>query len=125
MAKGQTRYQDLAKYTRGVLFFGTPHKGSELAGLGTVLANFLRLSSLGASTNVQLVRDLARNSAKLEQVSDAFLQHGSSLKVITFYELEMMDMMSSLVRRHREHPQYSMADGLLTRCRWSIRAQRL
>lgn len=96
-ATGRTRYQDLAKHTRGVLFFGTPHKGSDLAGLGSVLANFLRLSSLGASTNAQLVRDLARNSAKLEHISDTFLQHASSLKVVAFYELETMDMMSSLV----------------------------
>lgn len=90
-----------------MLFFGTPHKGSDMASLGSVLANFLRLSSMGASTNAQLVRDLTRNSAKLEQISDTFLQHGSSLKVVTFYELETMDMMSSLVRTANKPPSQS------------------
>lgn len=62
------------------------------------MANFLRLSSLGTHTNAQLLRDLERNSSKLEQVSDTFLQLGGSLKIATFYEVERMDMMRSLVR---------------------------
>ena len=81
----------------GVLFFGTPHKGSVVASFATSLGNLLRASSLGGHTNVQLLKDLEHHSSRLEQVSDTFLQLGGSLKIVTFYEVDKMDMMSSLV----------------------------
>ncbi|CAM1509288.1 Fc.00g030270.m01.CDS01 [Cosmosporella sp. VM-42] len=97
VASGQSRYEGLSKMIIGVLFFGTPHKGSVIASFATSLGNLLRASSLGAHTNVQLLKDLDRHSSRLEQVSDTFLQLGGSLKIVTFYEVDKMDMMSSLV----------------------------
>lgn len=104
MASTQSRYQDLAKRSIGVLFFGTPHKGSAVASYATTLGNLLKASSLGRHTNTQLLKDLAVHSSTLEQVSDTFLQFGTSLRVVTFYETEKVDGLSSLVCYNSDSP---------------------
>ncbi|KAK6819428.1 hypothetical protein PG987_015911 [Apiospora arundinis] len=51
-------YSHLRGPTQGVIFFGTPHRGSNAAGIGGMFGKILRSFSLGASTNVQLLKDL-------------------------------------------------------------------
>lgn len=105
-AQSESRFKDLSKRIIGVMFFSTPHKGSAVASFASILGRALSGASLGAHTNAQLVKDLERNSPKLEQVSNTFLQNAHHLRVITFHELNKMEYMSSLVS-HRYLPAIS------------------
>ncbi|EXM16559.1 P-loop containing nucleoside triphosphate hydrolase [Fusarium oxysporum f. sp. vasinfectum] len=91
------RYHELAKSTRGVLFFGTPHRGSGLASWGTMLSSILKTASLGTSTNTQLSRDLEPNSRDLDRISQSFKMKSSGLKIYSFYETEKMDFMNNVI----------------------------
>ncbi|KAK8079722.1 FabD/lysophospholipase-like protein [Apiospora hydei] len=52
------RYSHFRGPTQGVLFFGTPHRGSNVASIGGMFGGMLRSLSLGTSTNLQLLKDL-------------------------------------------------------------------
>lgn len=53
-----------------------------------MLANMLRAASLGASTNVQLVRDLQSRSEVLRGISRRFVEIGAELQILSFWETE-------------------------------------
>ncbi|SCV27413.1 uncharacterized protein FFB14_01537 [Fusarium fujikuroi] len=91
------RYHHLANSIRGVLFFGTPHRGSGLASWGTILSSILKTASLGTSTNTQLSRDLERQSRDLDRISQSFNLKSSGLKIYSFYETEKMDFMNNVI----------------------------
>ncbi|KAK2678869.1 P-loop containing nucleoside triphosphate hydrolase [Fusarium oxysporum f. sp. vasinfectum] len=105
------RYHELAKSTRGVLFFGTPHRGSGLASWGTMLSSILKTASLGTSTNTQLSRDLEPNSRDLDRISQSFKMKSSGLKIYSFYETEKMDFMNNVERN---------PDPVLGTCTWIL-----
>ncbi|KAJ6438220.1 ankyrin repeat protein [Purpureocillium lavendulum] len=96
-AHGVSRYEGLAKKVIGALFFSTPHKGSAVASLGTMLGTMAKALAFGANTNTQLLKDLERHSYKLEQISDTFLQQASGLRIVSFYELDKLDYMSTVI----------------------------
>lgn len=113
------------------MFFGTPHKGSAIASFASILGKALSGASLGTHTNTQLVKDLERHSFKLEQVSDTFLQNAHHLRVITFYELNKMDYMSTLVvdkesavTRLRGETSVPLNGDHRTICRFSSRSDK-
>ena len=56
--------------TRGIVFLGTPHKGSpvQLPGLGTFIMQ------IGQDTSVELIRDLARETQTLDRIRDEFMR---------------------------------------------------
>ena len=83
------------------MFFSTPHKGSAMASFATVLGQVMKCASLGANTNTILLKDLQQHSPKLEQVSNTFLQLAGKLRIVSFYELNKMDYMNSVVRPYQ------------------------
>ncbi|KAK8011642.1 hypothetical protein PG990_010607 [Apiospora arundinis] len=112
------RYSHLRGPTQGVIFFGTPHRGSNAAGIGGMFGKILRSFSLGASTNVQLLKDLEVNSLvqtypnahttranvvhqlgsrSLERISTLFLTKCHRIRIVSFYELDKLPFMNSLV----------------------------
>ncbi|KAK2597342.1 hypothetical protein QQS21_006038 [Conoideocrella luteorostrata] len=96
-ACSQSRYENLAKKTIGAMFFSTPHRGSSMASFAAVLGKVMKAAAFGANTNTTLLKDLQQHSPKLEQVSNIFLQEAGRLRIITFYELNKMDFMNSVV----------------------------
>ncbi|KAJ0123855.1 hypothetical protein J7T55_012326 [Diaporthe amygdali] len=97
-AAESSRYRDtILNRVFGIFFFGTPHRGSELAPLGYIASRALKAGSMGSHTNSQLTRDLERNSSSLSQISKSFLQHGHRIKIVSFVETEKMDWLSCLV----------------------------
>ncbi|KAF4971464.1 hypothetical protein FSARC_1692 [Fusarium sarcochroum] len=94
------RYNLLQKYMCAVLFFGTPHRGSDLANWGTMLSAILKAGSFGTSTNTQLSKDLMPDSRDLERISRSFVALSSTLKVYSFYETEKMDFLRTLSDSH-------------------------
>ncbi|KAF3764298.1 hypothetical protein M406DRAFT_351665 [Cryphonectria parasitica EP155] len=92
------RYKDvILDHVQGICFFGTPHRGSELAPWGSTVSRILRAGVMGSHTNSQLTKDLERKSHMLSQISKSFLQHGRRLKIVSFTETEKLDWLNCLV----------------------------
>jgi hypothetical protein len=87
----------LLSQIKGVFFFGTPHRGTNLAQWATLLENILKASSLGTSTNARLGKELQSRSEILSKISKSFVERGKSLAIFTFYETEVMPYMNCKV----------------------------
>jgi hypothetical protein len=93
------RYRFLAKRVAGIMFLGTPHRGSGLANWATTFGTLLRAVSGGRSTNTQLSKDLEKNSRVLELISESFLQRIKGCKICSCYETDKMKFMNCVVRQ--------------------------
>lgn len=67
-------FLQLRKFIRGVIFFGTPHRGSEMAGLAHTLATILKAGAFSTSTNTLLSKDLEPSSRVLQEISRSFVE---------------------------------------------------
>jgi len=56
--------------TRGIIFLGTPHRGSGMASIAKVVAAVARLAL--QSTNDHLIRDIERDTTTLDRIGDSF-----------------------------------------------------
>lgn len=99
-AHERERYRSLLEQTFGIAFFGTPHNGSSIASWSTILASILSAVSLGTSTNTQISKDLERHSRILENISRSFVERGQRLDILSFYELEKIDLFNFKVCTH-------------------------
>ncbi|EGY21427.1 NACHT and WD domain-containing protein [Verticillium dahliae VdLs.17] len=90
------RYRDALSFRfHGVMFFGTPHRGSNLATWASVTANALRAVSFSTSTNARLAKDLEPTSRLLQHISTSFVDScGAKLKTASFYETRKMDFLN-------------------------------
>ncbi|KAH8649154.1 hypothetical protein BX600DRAFT_110749 [Xylariales sp. PMI_506] len=96
-AHEKDRYSSLLNSVRGVMFFGTPHRGSSFANWGSVLANIASAASLGTRTNQTLSRDLQSNSVVLQEINMSFIERAKALQIFTFYETDRMQLANNRV----------------------------
>ena len=78
-------YNDIKVSTKGVIFFGTPHCGSDIANATRVVRDIFSLCT-GASFRADLLRSLETNSANLIEVAAQFVERAVRLKILTIYE---------------------------------------
>jgi hypothetical protein len=102
-AHERVRFADLMKHIRGVAFFGTPHRGADLARWGSIFANMLKAASFGSSTNTNLSRDLESCSERLRQISRSFVERGKELAILSFYETDKLDFLNCRVSERWMH----------------------
>lgn len=67
-----SRLNMVAHATRGILFLGTPHRGSKSASIGRMAYQVTVIAT--RNPNGKLLRALERNSDTLDQVSNSFIQ---------------------------------------------------
>jgi hypothetical protein len=67
-----TRLKEIAPATFGIMFLGTPHRGSKSASLGRYALEITRVAT--KRPNLKLLMALERNSEVLDRVTDAFNQ---------------------------------------------------
>jgi hypothetical protein len=72
--------------TYAVVFLGTPHRGSQQAGLGVIAANVCKAMLKDANTGI--LRSLEQDSEVLERISEAFerIVTRGEVKVYSFVE---------------------------------------
>ena len=72
--------------TYGVVFLGTPHRGSHQAGLGILAANVCR--AMLQDTNTGILRSLEQESEVLERIRDSFerMMTREKVKAYSFVE---------------------------------------
>ncbi|KAH7304874.1 hypothetical protein BKA65DRAFT_544110 [Rhexocercosporidium sp. MPI-PUGE-AT-0058] len=79
------RYGSISKDTFGVMFMGTPHRGSDLAFWAGILDSIGDIPALG-SIRTQLLQDLQPKSACLGSICSQFVERAKSLRIFTIYE---------------------------------------
>ena len=86
---------DVYRYTSGILFFGTPHRGSSSADLGLILPKILRVAAGVLPVNQDLLRQVQLDSRVLNEMNQGFLHVaseslliGSPLLIGSFYETQ-------------------------------------
>ncbi|EKG09964.1 hypothetical protein MPH_12926 [Macrophomina phaseolina MS6] len=104
MNKAYDRYPEIWMRSKGVVFLGTPHRGSATADPAKVFGNILNVAwhasggglfRRGVKTN--LLRALSQNSSELMGIADDFTQRASSLSIATFYEQSVTEPLGSVV----------------------------
>lgn len=85
--------------TLGIIFMGTPHGGSDLAGWGLTVAKYVNVFR---GTNKDILKNLQPGSSDLQKVEEDF-QHmlrrdDIKLRIFCFYEaLKLNDMVGKIV----------------------------
>ena len=100
-ARIEQRYNNIRKSTTGIIFLGTPHRGSEKAAYGKVLATVA--TAVLNSPPPRLVKALKTNSDSLRRLTSDFWFQLSDYQVYSFYEMKPMKkwMLSTLVSLKR------------------------
>lgn len=80
-------WRDIVDSVFSIIFFAVPHRGADVASLATVTANVYTFATLGFAGNKNFVEALKRNSLEFWQISNAFIQPASRVRIIrSFYE---------------------------------------
>ncbi|KAF2476890.1 uncharacterized protein BDR25DRAFT_41992 [Lindgomyces ingoldianus] len=90
------RYHTISSDTFGVMFMGTPHRGSDLAFWGKLFGTIADVLTLG-SVRTQLLQDLQPKSLCLGSICSQFVERGQSLRIFTIYERQKMKGLPNLV----------------------------
>ncbi|KAM0806593.1 putative NACHT domain-containing protein [Seiridium cardinale] len=89
-------YGDTLGAVKGIVFLGTPHRGSELADIGKVVGQIIN-TFLPNTTRTDLFTHLGKDSEALQDLASAFRHRLQDLEIATFYEVEPTPPLSSLV----------------------------
>ncbi|RYP68053.1 hypothetical protein DL771_006894 [Monosporascus sp. 5C6A] len=79
-------YQDILKSTHGVIFMGTPHRGSRAASPAGQLSKIINVATLGTGARSDLLDVLKVSSRVLDRVSRQSAQILQRLSIVSFYE---------------------------------------
>jgi predicted permease len=94
----QSHYGAISESTYGVIFMGTPHRGSEIVPWAMLFSSIANLATLGYGVRKNLLRQLHRKSGTLMNISRQFVHRAAALKIVSFIEQEATRPLSSLVR---------------------------
>lgn len=125
----ETPFREVAKFTRAVIFLGTPHRGSQdVAALGEVMRSVV--SALGMETSAVNLHALGLKTSDLERAQEDFSKvwQKYNFRVKTFQEglsfakfgKKVVPDYSSLIGDHREYAETLQANHL-EMCRYSGR----
>lgn len=78
------------KFTSGVIFYGTPHRGSEKTGLGQIVAKIAALTL--RQPNDKLLKNLEKDSDVLERQRRSFASISKNLSVVCLWEEKPMSI---------------------------------
>jgi hypothetical protein len=75
---------EIYKNTKGVLFLGTPHRGSDKASLANIVANVATL--VLRQPNKQLLQSLEPSSSTLEYLRNSFTTVSQHMRIVCVRE---------------------------------------
>ncbi|KAK1484968.1 ankyrin repeat protein [Colletotrichum abscissum] len=110
MAHEKDRYYScILDQIHGVVFFGTPHRGSSLAAWDEIGTLIVKASTLGYATNSKLSSSLKVDSKFLRRTSESFAARGEDFEVRSFYE-SVVEKESAILNWPKELPIASNAN---------------
>jgi hypothetical protein len=77
-------HQAVGKAARGLVFFGTPHQGSDYGAIGDVLSSIVRV--VRRETSNDIMKSLKRGSKSIDTLTEDFSHHQERFRVVTFCE---------------------------------------
>lgn len=88
---------------KGIVFLGTPHRGSGIAGLGALVGNILKVVWTPANFVIpgprsKLISDLERSSKVLFAIADRFVGKAKDIEIVSFYETNKTPPTGQVVR---------------------------
>ncbi|KAI9889263.1 MAG: hypothetical protein M1814_005638 [Vezdaea aestivalis] len=89
------RYKSIHESAAGIIFFGTPHQGSNMANYGAVLDRVAHTMLRKPSS--KLLDALRQNSDELYKLSSNFQYQLPRLEIVSFYKSKPMKIGSSLI----------------------------
>lgn len=96
--------QRVLQSVAGIVFLGTPHRGSGTASLGnvvgTVVNGLIRSTSVGLqgrTIRTDLLRHLESDSKALQELTESVRHRLADIQIVSFYETEPEPFMSSVV----------------------------
>ena len=94
------QFNDVHKNTSGIVFLGTPHRGSSSADLTLALAKIVRGVSGAPSVNQNLLREMQRNSSQVDEINQKFAHVVvGSLSIASFYETKASKYVGIIAER--------------------------
>ena len=81
----QSQYRSISSSTKSVVFFGTPHGGTDVAKTSRILRDIIHVCTLG-SFRTDLLKNLESKSAELVELAEQFIERANPLKIISIYE---------------------------------------
>lgn len=108
-------YKDIDQSALGVIFFGTPHKGSSHAKLARGLANFS--NTIARMPEPVLLEFLMQGSSGQKTLDEEFkkLLERRAYDIVSFYETKTMSGFRTLVRSLTPVLIFANSSRLLTR----------
>lgn len=84
-------YGDLLRNIRGLIFFGVPHRGADIAFWASLPANLLDKGLIGFGANTRFLDALKRNSPEWREISKQFVQRADAIPLIrTYFETKRL-----------------------------------
>ncbi|KAL8949253.1 MAG: hypothetical protein Q9222_004627 [Ikaeria aurantiellina] len=97
-ARVESRYQQIKDHTLGIVFFGTPHRGSDFANYGQILAKVV--NGVMRHPDSTLVKALQTNSNELLRLASEFRFLVPKYQILTLYETKPTKGSSCIVEKH-------------------------
>ncbi|GAB1316537.1 Alpha/Beta hydrolase protein [Madurella fahalii] len=93
-------YGEIAESTRGIVFFGTPHRGADAAKWANMVAG-ITLSAFGTKPKTSFLRALKPNSRDLMDISEDFRSIATKYAITSFVEEDKFSGLGRVVvERH-------------------------
>ena len=99
IASNEPCYADIADNTRGVLFFGTPHRGSDAARWGSIVAGIAQ-SAGGVKPRSLFLCTLKPNSDDLINLTEDFRHIAHRYAIVSFVEQDAVSGLGRVVSAH-------------------------
>ncbi|OAL46969.1 hypothetical protein IQ07DRAFT_516802, partial [Pyrenochaeta sp. DS3sAY3a] len=97
MANERGRYSAVGKSATGVIFLGTPHRGSDVAFWSKTVEKIVNFELLDAN-RTDLLKTLEPKSIELGDICSMFVERAVPLQIFTIYERVKMKELPDLVR---------------------------
>jgi hypothetical protein len=111
---------DILSATSGIVFFGTPHRGSKGADVGKIVGKVVNVclrasqaAGIAGSIRDDLLTTLGSNSQALSDLAISSRNRLTNLEIVTFHETETMPGLSELVRHLWKIHLYEAAPNTL------------
>lgn len=90
-------FKPLQDSIHGVVFMGTPHRGSDVADVAAVLLDAVQFGLFGYQVRSNLIKNLKTNSEFLQDLSDTFGRQAARLEIISCFETQTMPKWNKVV----------------------------